>query len=160
MRQTQGQGRYDVKRLHQCFFFSVSCRHSVVTRLAGIEWPLNQESNVPLGGDSPIGSAAPSVAVVRTEVQRCHKQEPFKRTSLYGGHYAENNRLQNQMSSLTYNVRDNYTEIYIRLLSMKTLFTETCSKQELFLVKGGPHTWLKGMLVNVSTGSSRDIVVW
>jgi len=88
-------------------FFSVSCSYSVVTRLAGIEWPLNQESNVPLGGDSPTGSGAPSVAAVRTEVQRCHKQEPFKRTSLYNSHYAENNRLQNKMPSLTYNVRDN-----------------------------------------------------
>lgn len=85
MRQTQGEGRYDMKHPHQ-FFFSVSCSYSVVTRFTRIEWPLNQESNVPLGGDSPTGSGAPSVAVVRTEVQRCHKQKPFKRTSLYGSH--------------------------------------------------------------------------
>lgn len=40
-------------------------------------------------------------------MQRCHKQELFKRTSSYGAHYAKNNRLEHQMPSLTYNVRDN-----------------------------------------------------
>jgi len=89
------------------FFSPVSCSYSIVTRLAGIEWPLNQESNIPLGGDSPTGSGAPCVAAVRTGVQRCHKQELFKRTPLYGVHYAENNRLENQMTSLTQSVRDN-----------------------------------------------------
>jgi hypothetical protein len=125
-----------VKRLHQSaavlgLFFLVRCSYSIVTGLVGIEWPLNQASNVPLGGDSPTGSGAPSVAAVRIEVQMCHKEEPLKHISLYGGHYVENNRLQNQMQEGQYiTVRGNRIINFARSFSRRRQVLPTYIKKK------------------------------
>lgn len=79
--------------------FFVTCSYSGVTRLVGIEWPLplNQASNITFGRDSPTGSVALSVAAVRTQVQICHKEAPFKHIPLYGAHYDKKLAVKNNI---------------------------------------------------------------